>query len=286
MDILRIRDQGRIWLMQEDYQGKVVKRFQMENSKQVSVPLAQHFKLCLDQVPKTDSQRSEMQQIPYSNIVGSIMYSMICTRPDLAHAISVTSRYMKEYGREHWLALKWIMRYIKGSKNVGILFQKQEDEVRDPLLGFCDSDFASNLDSRKSQTGYVYKLYGSAITWKSTLQSVVALSTIEAEYIAMTEAIKEGVWLRGIFGDFGIEQKVVRVLCDNNSAICLTKHQVFHEKSKHIDVRLHFIRDQIDKGEVEVLRVSTNENAADALTKALPYSKLKHCLELVNVLPR
>ena len=104
MDILRIRDEGRIWLMQEDYLGKIVKRFQMENSKQVSVPLAQHFKLCLDQVPKTDSQRSEMQQIPYSNIVGSIMYSMICTRPDLAHAISVTSRYMKEYGENTgWL---------------------------------------------------------------------------------------------------------------------------------------------------------------------------------------
>ena len=114
----------------------------------------------------------------------------------------------------------------------------------------------------------------------------MALSTTEAEYIATTEAIKEGVWLRGILGDFGIEQKVVRVLCDSNSAICLAKHQVFHERSKHIDVRLHFIRDQIDKGEVEVLRVSTDENAADALTKALPHSKLKRCLELVNVLPQ
>lgn len=121
------------------------------------------------------------------------------------------------------------------------------------------------------------------VSW--TLQSVVALSTTEAEYIALTEAIKEGVWLNGILNDFGIEQKATRVLCDNNSAICLAKYQIFHERSKHIDVRLHYIRDQIEKNEVEVLKVGTEDNAADPLTKAVPHLKLKHCLELVSVLP-
>lgn len=151
------------------------------------------------------------------------------------------------------------------------------------MLGYCDSDYATNLDTRKSQSGYIFKLNGSAVSWKSTLQSVVALSTTEAEYIALTEVVKEGKWLKGVLGDFGVEQDKVRVMCDSSSAICLSKHQLFHERSKHIDVRLHFIRDEIASGEVEVVKVGTEDNAADALTKALPVSKLKHCLELVGV---
>lgn len=200
----------------------------------------------------------------------------------MAHGISVTSRYMKEFGKEHWLALKWMLKYISGTKGIGVLFKKQENG-ENPLLGYCDSDYATNLDTRKSQSGYIFKLNGSAVSWKSTLQSVVALSTTEAEYIALTEVVKEGKWLKGVLGDFGVEQDKVRVMCDSSSAICLSKHQLFHERSKHIDVRLHFIRDEIASGEVEVVKVGTEDNAADALTKALPVSKLKHCLELVGV---
>ncbi|KAL1540901.1 hypothetical protein AAHA92_25185 [Salvia divinorum] len=284
MDIIRNRNEDEIKLVQTDYFGKLIKKFQMQDSKVVSVPLAQHFKLSMQQIPKIEQEKSEMLKIPYANIIGSIMYCVICTRPDLAHGVSVTSRYMKEYGREHWSTLKWMLRYIKGSRDIGILFKRQEVEDDNPLIGYCDSDYASNIDSRKSQTCYIFKLHGAAISWKSTLQSVVALSTIEAEYIALTEALKEGVWLRGILNDFGVKQMVVRVLCDNTGAICLAKHQVFHERGKHIDVRLYFIRDQIEKGDVEVLKVGTEDNAADALTKALPVSKLKHCLRLVNVI--
>ena len=112
---------------------------------------------------------------------------------------------------------------------------------------------------------------------------MVALSTTEAEYIALTEAVKEGKWLMGVINDYGVEQKVVKVLCDSNSAIMLAKNQVFHERSKHIDIRLHFIRDEIANGDVEVEKVGTEDNAADALTKTLPVSKLKHCLKLVSV---
>ena len=285
MDIHRDRGKGELWLMQTDYLSKLVQKFYMQHSKSVSIPLGQHFKLSTDQAPKTDEERSEMQDIPYANIIGSIMYCMICTRPDLAHGMSVTSRYMKDFGREHWSALKWLLRYISGSKEIGILFRQQK-ESENPLLGYCDSDYATNLDTRKSQSGYIFKLNGSAISWKSTLQSVVALSATEAEYIALTEAIKEGKWLKGILGDFGIKQDKVRVMCDSSSAISLARHQYFHERSKHIDVRLHFIRDEIASGEVEVLKVGTEDNAADALTKTLSVSKLKHCLELVSVLPQ
>ncbi|XP_042059348.1 secreted RxLR effector protein 161-like [Salvia splendens] len=182
------------------------------------------------------------------------MYCMICTRPDLAHGIIVTSRYMKEFRREHWYALKWMLRYIKGNKDLRILFKKKDPGDDDPLIGYCDSDYAANLDNRKSQTGYIFKLHGAAVSWKSTLQPVVVLSTTEAEYIALTEAVKEGIWLKGILADFGVEQK-----------------------------RVKRVLDRIEKDEVEVLKVGTEDNAANALTKALPVSKLEHCLRLVSV---
>ncbi|XP_042008999.1 secreted RxLR effector protein 161-like [Salvia splendens] len=139
----------------------------------------QPIKLSLEQLPKTETERLDVQDIPYANIIGSTMYCMICTRPDLAHGISVTSRYMREFGKDQWMALKWILRYTSGTKNIGILF-KQQESSENPLLGYCDSDYATNLDTRKSQTGYIFMLNNSAVGWKSTLQSVVALSTTEA----------------------------------------------------------------------------------------------------------
>lgn len=151
------------------------------------------------------------------------------------------------------------------------------------MVGFCDSDYAANLDNRRSQSGYVFTLFNSAISWKSSLQSVVVLSTTEAEYIALTEAVKESHWLKGIVGDFGVKQGSVVIKCDSNSAICLAKHQTFHERSKHIDVRLHFIRDEVEKKEVKIEKVSTEHNAANMLTKALPKSKFSYCLDLVGL---
>ena len=224
-----------------------------------------------------------MLKIPYASIVGSIMYTMVCSRSDISHAISVISRFMGDPGIEHWHGLKWILKYLRGTTDYSILFDGGQKSGDEALLGYCDSDFAVSQDTRKSQSGYVFCLYGSAVSWKSNLQSVVALSTTEAEYIAMTEAVKESFWLKGILSDFGVNQDVVTIMCDSNSAICLSKHQTFHERSKHVDVKLHFIRDEVNKGKVKIEKVSTEENAADMLTKTIPSSKLKHCLELVKM---
>ncbi|XP_042019082.1 secreted RxLR effector protein 161-like [Salvia splendens] len=237
----------------------------------------------MDQKPKNDSERRELSKIPYANIIGSIMYSMLCTRPDLAQAISVTSRFMSDHGREHWIALKWLLRYLKGASDYGLLYRADCKDQGGALVGFCDSDYASNRDNRRSQTGYVFTLNGTAISWKSGLQHVVALSTTEAEYMAMTEAVKEAIWLKGILEDFGEKQDTVEINCDSSSALCLAKHQVFHERSKHIDVRMHFIRDEIQRGEVKMVKISTEHNAADMLTKPLPAMKFKYCLGLVGL---
>ena len=150
------------------------------------------------------------------------------------------------------------------------------------LIGYVDYDFVSDSDKRRSLIGYVF-LYGpSLISWKATLQSIVALSTTEAEYIALSEAVKEGLWLKILMKDFGIKQSIVKIYCDNQSTILLLKNSQYHSRTKHIDIKFHFIRAKIEVGEIEVLKVQTSENAANMLTKLVSKMKLQKCFELVG----
>lgn len=281
MNITRDRENKILLLNQEAYLKKVLLRFNMK-AKKVSTPLGQQMKLSSTQTPDSEMDKRKMEFIPYASGVGSLMYGMVCTRPDLAYAISVISRFMANPGMYHWEALKWVLRYLRSTLGLGLKYQRQ-NEASNPIVGFVDSDYAGNLDSRKSLTCYIFTLYGTAITWKSNLQSVVALSTTEAEYIASTEAIKEGMRLKRMMEELGIKQEVLVVYCDNQSDIHLSKHQVFHERSKHIDVKLHFVRDVLTHGEIMLENISTENNPADALTKVLPQTKFKHCLNLVGM---
>ncbi|KAL0374756.1 UNVERIFIED_CONTAM: Retrovirus-related Pol polyprotein from transposon TNT 1-94 [Sesamum radiatum] len=157
--------------------------------------------LSKDQSPKSDSEKKLMEKVPYSNAIGSVMYLMVCTRPDIAYAVSCLSRYMSNAGPPHWEALKWLLRYLSGSANTGIKFSRSSKGVN--LVGYVDSNYANDRDSRKSTTSYIFTLCGSCISWKSQLQNIVALSTTEAEYIATTEAFKEAMWLEGLLKEIG-----------------------------------------------------------------------------------
>ena len=171
------------------------------------------------------------------------------------------------------------LRYLRGTTNVCLQFGRTRDEV----IGHVDVDFAGDLDRRRSLTGYVFTIGGCAISWKATLQSTVALSTTEAEYMAITEACKEAIWLKGLFSELNEDLQISTVFCDSQSAIFLTKDQMFHERTKHIDVRYHFVRDIIALGDIVVSKISTHENPADMMTKSLPITKFEHCLDLVGV---
>ncbi|XP_073057380.1 secreted RxLR effector protein 161-like [Primulina eburnea] len=130
-----------------------------------------------------------MLKVPYSSAAGSIMYGMVCTRPDIAFASSLVSRFMSNPGYKHWLAVKWVLRYLKGSKEAGLNYDNKWKDIQ-KIEGFVDSDFAGDVDKRRAQTGYVFTVYGNTVSWKSTLQHIVTLSTKEAEYVAATEAFK------------------------------------------------------------------------------------------------
>ncbi|RVX00023.1 Retrovirus-related Pol polyprotein from transposon TNT 1-94 [Vitis vinifera] len=282
MEIERDRSKRVLRLSQNSYISKVLSRFEMNNVKTVSTPLGQHFRLSITQAPETHEEKRFMERIPYASMVGSVMYTMVCSRPDLAYAVSMISRYMSCPGKPHWQAVKWLFQYLAGTRSLGLVYGGNS-QLETQLQGFVDADYAGNIDTRKSLTGYVFTLFGGAVSWKANLQSVVALSTTEAEYMAMTEAVKEAIWLKGITEELAMYRGKVVVYCDNQSAIHLAKNQSFHERSKHIDVRLHFVRDIIAAGEIGVGKVHTKDNPSDMLTKSLNVTKFKHCLNLINM---
>ncbi|GKU92526.1 hypothetical protein SLEP1_g6239 [Rubroshorea leprosula] len=245
MEIHSDRKGGKLFLSQKKDIEKVLERFGLHEAKAVTTPLGTHFKLSSNLSPKTEEEEKFMACVPYASAVGSLMYAMVCTRPDISHAVSVVSQYMANPGKRHWEVVKWILR--------------------------------------RSTTGYVFTLSRCAISWKATLQSIVALSTIEAEYIAITEAVKEALWLKGLVSDLGVEQNEMMVFCDSQSAIHLTKNTMYHERTKHIQVQYHFVREVISNGDVLVEKISTDENPTDMMTKPVSGIKFKHCLDLISV---
>ncbi|MCO5553380.1 hypothetical protein L7F22_006901 [Adiantum nelumboides] len=161
---------------------------------------------------------------------------------------------MANPGKLHWDAVKSIMRYLKGTKNKRLYYGKGPLE----LTGFCDSNMAGDVDTRKSTSGYVFTLAEGAVSWCSRLQKIVALSTTEAEYISATEASKEAIWLAPLCNEFGLPDKAPMLGCDSQSAICLAKNAMFHARTKHINVRYHFIREVLEDGLITLVKVHTS----------------------------
>ena len=151
------------------------------------------------------------------------------------------------------------------------------------MVGYVDLDYAGNMDDRKSTTGYVFTLSGWPICWRSTLQSLVPMFTIEAEYMEVAKAAKEALWLKGLVKELGLNQGGVQLHCDSQSSIYLAKHQVYHARTKHIDVRFLKLRELTATGEIVLEKIGTSKNAANMLTKLVPTNKFKHCLDLISV---
>jgi hypothetical protein len=222
-----------------------------------------------------------MPKVLYASAVGCLMYAMVCTRPDLAHVVSVVSKYIVNLGKQHWDAVKWIFRYLKGTIDYGITFIRQKSDLS--VVGYVVVDYVGELDDRRSTTSYVFTLAGGLICWKSMIQSTVAMSTTEAEYMTAAEAAKEALWLTGLVKELGIQQCGVSLHCDSQSAIYLAKNQVYHARTKHIDVRFHKIRELVATVELLLEKIHTFENVVDMLTKSVTADKFKHCLDLINV---
>ena len=279
MKIVRDREKGQIWLSQESYIEKVLERFNMHKAKPVGSPFANHFKLSSKQCPTSEKDKEEMKKVPYASAVGSLMYAMVCTRPDIAHAVGVVSRFLSNPGKEHWAAVKWILRYLRGTSKLCLCFGNNK-----PMLnGYTDSDMAGDIDSRKSTSGYLMEFAGGAVAWQSKLQKCVALSTTEAEFIAITEACKEILWLKKFLQELGMTQEKYVLHCDSQSAIHLSKNSTFHSRSKHIDVRYHWIRDVLESKSLLLEKIHTEDNPSDMMTKSVSKNKLEEFRTLTGL---
>jgi hypothetical protein len=235
------------------------------------------------QSPKIPEERAVMDKVPYASAIGSIMYTMLCTRPDVAYALSVTSRHQADPGDDHWKAVKGILKYLRRTKDLFLVYGGGDLK----LQGYTDSSFQSDPDDSKSTSGFVFTLNGGAVSWKSSKQETTADSTTEAEYIAAAEAAKEAVWMKKFIGDLGVVESIsgpVPLLCDNNGAIAQAKEPRSHQKSKHILRRFHLIREIIARGDVVVERVPSADNIADPLTKPLSQNVFERHLENMGIL--
>jgi hypothetical protein len=253
----------------------MLNRFKMIDCKPSRTPQEVGLQLSNSMSPKTDSEKNEMLLVPYKEAVGSLIYAMLGTRPDIAQSCSEVSRYMSNPGLMHWTAVKRILRYLKGTVNTGLVFSGSNTT----LFGYTDSDWRRSIDDRRSTSGYIFMTNNCAISWKSKKQTTVALSTMEAEYIAISDAVKEVLWLNKLKKEISHDSKsVISLFVDNQSCLNFAKNPGQHSRAKHIDIRYNFVKEAVQSKEVDLRYCSTENNIADALTKPLTKERFeKHC---------
>lgn len=270
---IRIRQtENGIELDQQVYIEEVLKRFGMLEAKPVGNPCDTNTKLS----KKMDAEKAhEYVELPYQQAVGCLLFIAQATRPDISFAVNDVSRFNNCYEPAHWNAVKRIMRYLKLTSDMKLTYNQNGGN----LVGYTDADWAADVDSRKSVTGYVFVMAGGAVSWKSSKQQTVALSSTEAEYIALASTTQEALWLLQLCTELGIVKKgaTCTLYCDNQSAIKLAELSGFRPRSRHIDIKYHFIRQHIEKKNIQVNFVNTEANIADVLTKAVAKEKLIFC---------
>ena len=265
MQIIHNDETNEVWIGQPTYTDNLLRKFGMENAKPVKTPVDTSIKLV-----KTTEGEENTDQKMYQSAVGSLLYLSVATRPDIAFAVSNIAKFASYPTNMHWTAVKRIMRYLRGTYNLGLLYSRQDSGT---CVGYSDSDWGGDLDDRKSTSGYLFLIGGGSVSWRSKKQSSVALSTAEAEYIALASAGQEAAWMRVLIAELcGHPMKELTVLEDNQSAIQMTKNPQFHGRTKHIDIKFHFIRELVSNGIVKLTYCPTGDMIADMLTKGLPHN--------------
>jgi len=256
------RENNGIYIDQKKYIQEILENFNMSNCKPVNTPLEVGKKL-----EKSTSVPNE--NLPFQNIIGSLMYLAVWTRPDISYSTSFLSQFNTCYDEEHYKAAKRVLRYLKGTMDYCLFFSNDQLD----LEGFVDADWGGDISDRKSYTGYVFKLSGSAVSWESKKQRTVALSSAEAEYMGISEATKEAIFLQSLL-KLTEDVKCITLYNDNQSAQKLALNQRYHSRTKHIDIRHHFIREAVESQHIDLKYIPTDMMIADVLTKSL--AKPKH----------
>lgn len=259
-----------IKIHQKQYIANMLMRYGLIEANTVTTPADPNVKL-----QKIDNESGKVDQVSYQSMVGSLLYAAVATRPDIAFAVGVVSKFNSEPTQTHLTAVKRILRYLKGTSDLGITYRKMKNEK---LIGYSDADWAGDRDDRHSTSGVVFFMSGGPVSWLSKKQAVVALSTSEAEYIALSLATQEAIWLRGLINSIGSADNLPTMMYeDNQGAIGLAKNPIGHSRTKHIDIRYHYVREAIQDRSIELSYCASKKMIADICTKALPKGQFE-CL--------
>lgn len=285
IQIIRDAKAGTITLSQRNYINTILNRFGYSNVNPASSPLDPntHLKKRDKSLPPADPATIN----DYQTKLGSIMYAAIGTLPQLAFAIQKLSQFSSNPSAEHLTALKRVFRYLAyvRDRNLGLTYGGKEKWPED-IVGYSDSDWASDLDDRRSTSGFVFMLGGGAISWSSKKQASPATSSCEAEYMAAAHCARHAIWLRRLFSDLSIPtSSPLTLFLDNQSAIRLTQDEMFSQRSKHIDIQYHFTRHHVLNGNLATFYCPTKDMVADIMTKALPREQHDKLTENMGLLP-
>ncbi|KAM1485555.1 hypothetical protein TB1_036396 [Malus domestica] len=272
-----IQKASSIFIHQKKYAETLLEKFGLKGCKPVSTPLIANEKL------KKEDGSEPADASLYKSIVGSLLY-LTATRLDLMFSASLLSRFMQNPSKIHMGTAKRVLRYVQGTLDYGIKYEMGKSSI---LIGFCDSDWGGSEDDSRSTSGYAFTFGSGVFSWASVKQQSVALSTAEAEYVSASEATSQAIWLRFILKDFGeLQVEATPLLCDNTSAIAMTKNPVFHQRTKHIKRRYHFIREALQDNTIKLIYCSTEDQIADIFTKALPKERFNYLRGLLGLTPR
>lgn len=260
--VTRDRKNKTLTLDQSVYIKSILKRYNMVDCKAVSTPMVPNNRLLKEDECLND------EQYQYRQLIGSLMYLSVCSRPDIAFACSQLSQFNNCFGKPHWLAAKRLLRYLAGTINYGLHFVKSKELL---LHAYTDADWANDCFDRKSYTGFAIKLGNNIINWESRKQRSVALSSTEAEYMSIADVTKDLCFVKQLLSELVPSVKVhIIVFNDNQSAHKIIENkEISHKRTKHIDVRYHFIKDLVLKGFMSVKYLCTEKMFADVLTKCL-----------------
>ena len=269
IEIFRDRSQGVLGLSQKAYINKVLERYRMDKSTASPVPIQRGDSFSRSQCPQNDLERKEMENIPYASVVGSLMYAQTCTRPDISFVVGMLGRYQSNPGVHHWKAAKKVLRYLQGTKEDMLIYRRSNNLE---VIGYSDSDYAGCVDTRKSTFGYLFLLADGAISWKSAKQSVIATSTMEAEFVACFEATIQSLWLRNFISGLGIVDSIakpLRIYYDNTVAVFFSKNDIYTKGVKHMDLKYLSVKEEVQNQRVSIVHIGTDHMIADPLTKGL-----------------
>lgn len=258
----RDKSKGTLKISQSKYISNLLERFGMNDCNPIATPLEPNLKL------EARKPEEELTKKPYRELIGCLTYLALASRPDISVAVNFFSRFQSAPTDTHWCHLKRILRYLKGTINLGLMYNRHGEE--EPLLGYADADWGSDIQDRRSISGNIFQVFGACVSWMTRKQATISLSSTEAEYISLSQAACEAIWLKNLLEELGVVFKhPITLFEDNQSCIHIAEEPRDQKRMKHLDIRYHFIREKIQEGIFKVYYKPTTDQIADIFTKGL-----------------